>query len=76
MDEKQAEFNDKAKGLLRAEMARRNLSYEDLAKALEGIGVEDTAKNLSNKIARGAFTAGFFLMCLEAIGCRTLRLND
>lgn len=76
MDDKQAEFNDKAKGLLRAELARRNLSYEDLAKALEGIGVEDTAKNLSNKIARGSFTAGFFLMCLEAIGCRIIRLEE
>ncbi len=76
MDEKLAEFNDKARGILRAEIKRRNLSYDDLAEKLEEIGVEDTAKNLSNKIARGSFTAGFFLMCLEAIGCRTIRLED
>jgi hypothetical protein len=47
-----------------------------LAEKLAGLGVEDTPKNISNKIARGAFTAGFFVMCLEAIGCNTIRLTD
>lgn len=69
------QYQDKAKGLLRAEIARRNLSYEDLAQKLAAIGVEDTARNLSNKIARGGFSAGFMLQCLEAMGVETLRLT-
>lgn len=69
------EYQDKAKGLLRAEIARRNLSYEDLAQKLAAIGVEDTARNLSNKISRGGFSAGFLLQCLKAIGCDILRLE-
>lgn len=68
------QYQDKAKGLLRAEIARRNLSYEDLAQKLAAIGVEDSARNLSNKIARGGFSAGFMLQCLEAMGVETLRL--
>jgi hypothetical protein len=40
------------------------------------MGVKDNARNLSNKIARGAFTAGFFVLCLEAIGVQTLRLSE
>lgn len=52
------------------------MSYDDLAAKLAEIGVEDTAKNLSNKIARGSFTAGFFVMCLEAIGAQSVRLID
>lgn len=52
------------------------MTYEDLAAKLAEIGVEDTPKNLSNKIARGAFTAGFFVMCLEAIGSKAIRLVD
>jgi hypothetical protein len=54
--------------ILRAEIKGRNLNYEDLAEALGKLGVKDNARNLSNKIARGASTAGSFVMCLEAIG--------
>jgi hypothetical protein len=61
--------------MLRAELARRNLSYVDLAQRLRAIGVNDTPKNLSNKIARGMFTAAFFLQCMSAIGCRTIHLD-
>lgn len=32
--------------------------------------------NVKNKINRGTFTAIFFVQCLEAIGCTTLRLED
>lgn len=76
MDETTLGYQEKAKGILRAEIKRRNMNYEDLAKKLAEIGVEDNARNLSNKIARGAFTAGFFVMCLDAIGCQTVRLTD
>jgi hypothetical protein len=38
--------------------------------------VTQTEKNLSNKIARGKFTAAFFMQCMAAIGCRTIRLDD
>jgi len=74
MDSKTKEYQDKAKGLLKAEIKRRNLNYEDLAEKLAAIGITDSARNLSNKISRGGFTAGFFVQCLEAIGCDTLRL--
>jgi uncharacterized protein DUF6471 len=75
MDEKTMAYQYKVKGILRAEIKRRNLNYEDLVKKLAEIGVEETARNLSNKIARGGFTAGFFVMCLEAIGVRELHLH-
>lgn len=75
MEEIDRQYQDKAKGLLRAEIARRNLSYEELAQKLAAIGVEDTARNLSNKISRGGFSAGFLVQCLEAIGCQELRLS-
>jgi len=75
MDAKTLAFQHKAKGILRAEIKRRNLNYDDVAKKLAEIGVEETARNLSNKIARGGFTAGFFVMCLEAIGVKELHLH-
>lgn len=66
----------RVKGILKGELKRRNLSYADLADKLAVIGVEDSERNISNKISRGSFTAVFFLQCLEAIGCRTLHIED
>lgn len=76
MDKVSLAYQEKAKGILRAEIKRRNLNYEDLARKLGELGAHENARNLSNKIARGAFTAGFFVMCLEAIGAQTVRVKD
>jgi hypothetical protein len=70
------EWQGRVRGMLRAELARRNLNYEDFADRLRAIGVRDTGKNLSNKIGRGKFTAAFFVQCMSAIGCRSIRLKD
>ena len=76
MDQITADYQDKAKGILRAEIKRRNLNYEQLAEKLTAMGAKENARNLSNKIARGGFTAGFFVMCLEAIGAQSVRIVD
>jgi hypothetical protein len=65
-----------AKGLLKSELKRRNMTYADLAATLAKLGVKEEEHNLRNKVARGKFTAAFFLQCLSAIGCHTLRLQD
>jgi Domain of unknown function (DUF6471) len=52
------------------------LSYKDFADRLQTIGIKDTQRNISNKIARGGFTAVFFLQCMEAIGVHALHLNS
>jgi hypothetical protein len=75
MPETDKQWQHRVRGMLRAELARRSLSYVDLADRLRAIGVEDTPKNLSNKIARGRFTAAFFMQCMFAIGCRTIHLD-
>jgi hypothetical protein len=68
------DWTEKTKGILKAELKRRNLTYAQLAEKLAEIGVEDTDVNIRNKIARGGFTAVFFVQCLEAIGCQVLHL--
>lgn len=70
------DWQAKAKGILKGELKRRNLSYADLSAKLAEIGVEDSERNISNKISRGSFTTVFFLQCLEAVGCRTIHLVD
>lgn len=70
------DWQAKVKGLLKAELKRRNLSYADLADLLDAVGVKEDKRNISNKIARGSFTAVFFVQCMEAIGCKTIHLDD
>jgi len=70
------EFAEKAKRLLRAEMVKRGVTYEQLSEKLRELGVEDTAVNIRNKVARGKFMAAFLLQCLQAIGVQVLRLEE
>lgn len=58
-----------AKNILKGELKRRGVTYAKLAERLGELGVHENERNLNNKISRGGFTAGFFIMCLEAIGC-------
>lgn len=60
------------KGILRAEMAKRGMTYADLAKCLNAIFIEENEKNLANKIGRGTLSAALFMACLSAMGVREL----
>lgn len=70
------EWEAKAKGLLKAELKRRGVTYAQLVEKLSGVGVVETEPNIRNKLARGKFTAVFLIQCLEAIGASSLRLSD
>ena len=70
------EWQDRVKGILKAELKRRGVSYKQLAEKLAEIGVNESERNINNKISRGGFTAVFFVQCLTAIGCHTLHLGD
>lgn len=66
----------RVKGLLKAELKRRNVGYRELAEKLTAMGVPESEANIKNKISRGGFTAVFLLQCLEAIGCQAIRLTE
>lgn len=70
------EWQEKVKGILKAELKRRNLGYKELAEKLEAIGVKDSERNIANKLARGSFTAVFLIQCFVAIGCSNIRIED
>ena len=76
MPAKRKDWQAQVKGLLKAELKRRDLGYADLATKLAATGVKDSERNISNKISRGSFTAVFFVQCMEAIGCKTIHLDQ
>ena len=69
------DWSDSVKLILRTEMIRRGFNYERLAERLAEMGVKETAVNLRNKVARGGFSATFFVRCLKAMGVKELRLD-
>jgi len=69
------DWAEHAKGLLKAELKRRNMTYRDLADRLTAAGAPENERNLTNKIARGSFTAAFLLQCLKVIGCDSVDLR-
>ena len=42
------EWKEYAKGLIKAEIARKNISLIDLSKKLEVMGISETPQNISN----------------------------
>ena len=59
-----------------ADVRRSHLRYNGLAGMLIEIVVPENEVNIRTKISRGGFTAVFFVQCLEAIGCYTVRLTE
>ena len=69
------EWENRVKGMLKAELKRRDVTYAQLVGKLADIGVMDSEPNIRNKISRGKFTAVFLIQCLTAIGVDSLRLD-
>jgi len=69
------DWQDRVKGILKAELKRKNVSYRDLAEKLGEIGIQETELNIKNKLSRGGFSAVFFVQCLEAIGVGEVSLR-
>lgn len=69
------DFEKMASNLLKAEIARRGLNYEDLRLALEKLGIKKTTQNLNKTINLGKFSFSFFLQCAKAIDLNKLQLD-
>ena len=57
-------------------LKKRGVTYAQLVEKLAEVGVSETEPNIRNKLARGKFTAVFFIQCLMAIGSHVLRLDE
>lgn len=69
-------WSECVKGMLKAELKRKNVTYKQLVEKLGALGITETEANIKNKISRGGFSAVFLVQCLAAIGTHVLRLDD
>jgi aspartate/glutamate racemase len=62
--------------LLKAEIARTDITLAKLAKRLQRLGVEETETTLKNKLYRGTFSMTFFMQCMRALGQGQVDVNS
>jgi hypothetical protein len=60
-------WTEQAKGILKSQLARKNMRYHDLALALKAIGLEENQNTIATKLSRGTFSFAFFLQCMYAL---------
>lgn len=67
-----SEWRDLVSRILKSEMSKRKLRYEDLSRALAEQGCLQTADNLRNKINRGILGADLFVQLLLVLNVKSL----
>jgi hypothetical protein len=73
----EAEWAERVKRFLKAELKRADLTYEDLALKLAEHGVEgETKASIASKLGRGTFPATFMLAVVAAIGIEAIKLEE
>jgi hypothetical protein len=75
MNQHTLEWPERVKRYLKAELKRANVGYAELAKRLSERGMAETEASVTNKMARGTFTATFFVASLQAIGHDAVQLS-
>lgn len=48
-------------------LVKQGISYKELSKRLEDLGIQESADQLNRKVNRKKFSAAFYLACLEVI---------
>lgn len=76
MAAKSPSWEERAKRFLKAELARADVGYRELAERLKKHGMKETEASIANKISRGSFSATFLLASLKAIEREQVNLQD
>jgi hypothetical protein len=58
--------------IIKAEMSKRAVKYQDLSDRLAALGIEQSADNLRNKINKGIMGADLFIQICIALNVRQL----
>lgn len=69
------DWEEEAKLVLKAELARAGVSHKVLVARLEAMGIDDTTAAVASRITRGRFSFVFFLQCMRALGVDEVRVG-
>jgi Domain of unknown function (DUF6471) len=68
-------WENEARRILRAELVRRGVTYQQLGRRLQAVGIKETERSIANKMSRGTFSFVFVLQCLKAIGVESVSFD-
>ncbi|MDN4503749.1 DUF6471 domain-containing protein [Alteromonadaceae bacterium BrNp21-10] len=70
------EWRQLVQRLLKAEMSKRGVKYQDLSTRLCSIGVNQSADNLRNKVNKGILGADLLLQIMFVLNVRHIARED
>ena len=70
------DFKKEASKIIKIELTKQDLDYEQLAQKMKDIGIEETKANIANKLHRGTFSFAYALAIFKALGLKKLNLED
>jgi hypothetical protein len=62
--------------LLKAEMSKRGVKYQELSTRLDSIGVHQSAANLRNKVNKGIMGADLLLQIMYVLNMRKIERDE
>ncbi len=71
-----ADWRQLVQRLLKAEMSRRGVKYQDLSTRLNTIGVNQSADNLRNKVNKGILGADLLLQIMYVLNMRRIERDE
>jgi hypothetical protein len=69
-------WEDRARLYLKAQIAKADITYDELATRLAKHGVSENGASIANKLSRGTFAAAWFLAVLAALELEGVRFED
>jgi hypothetical protein len=76
MSQKGPSWENRASRLLKSELKRADVTYDELAGRLKKQGLRETKASIANKLSRGTFPTSFFLASMSALDKGSVRLDD
>lgn len=74
--QKQADWRQVVQRILKAEMSKRGVKYQDLSTRLSDIGVNQSADNLRNKVNKGILGADLLLQIMFVLNMRRIERDE
>lgn len=62
--------------LIKAQMSRRGVKYQDLSERLTQIGIDQSADNLRNKVNKGILGADLLLQIMFVLNARPIEREE
>lgn len=73
---KQADWRQMLQRLLKTEMSRHGIKYQDLSEKLAQIGIQQSADNLRNKVNKGIMGADLLLQIMFVLNIQKIERNN